>query len=66
MAVWRPGHAKIDASVGALLVVVPDVLPKHSFEVAFAHNEYPVEAFVRTVLTQRRRRHWPEEIGLAS
>jgi len=39
-------HAKVDASVGALLVVVTDVFPKHSSEVAMAHDEYPVEAFV--------------------
>ena len=41
----RDRHAEVDSPVRALLVVVPDVAEKDSFEVTVAQNEQPVETF---------------------
>ena len=40
------GHAETDATMRPLSVVVTDVLPKDSIEMASAHDDEPVEAFV--------------------
>jgi hypothetical protein len=40
------GHTEVDATMRPLSVVVTDVLPKDSIEMASAHDEQPVEAFV--------------------
>jgi len=48
------GHVEVDTSMRSLPVVVADVLPKDSLEMATAEDERPVEATLsETVLTQR-------------